>query len=217
VNIYHCLMQQALLLSVNGPLTKKSITHFMRTSCYEIGGDVFSLAELQFCVIRGKMSKPVAPKPPYIEPPKKSNAHRYYALGYTDCRVHFLLNTGDTACPASVPVLSPRFVDQQLNESCAAFMDNNQLVVDTRRRTITLPKVCEVYKYDFGAGDSVSILKICVCGMDEDTSAFVRLLLMDEKNLVIKFQRTPDQYHSSLRLKTGKDKVEASNSIELDL
>jgi hypothetical protein len=216
VNIYHCLLQQALLLSVNGPLTKKSITHFMRTSCYEIGGDVFSLAELQCCVIRGKMSKPVAPKPPYVEPPKKSNAYRHYALGYTDSRVHFLLNTGDTACPASVPVLSPRFVDQQLKECCAAFMDNNQLVVDTRRRTIILPKVCEVCKHDFGGGDSLSILKICFGGMDGDTSTFVRLLLMDEKNLIIKFQRTPEQYHSSLRLRPAKDR-ETTQSIEMDL
>lgn len=209
VNIYHCLMQQALLLSVNGPLTKKNITHFMHTSCYELGGDVFSLAELQCCVIRGKLSKPVAPKPPYIEPPKKSNAYRYYALGFTDCRVHFLLNTGDTACPASVPVLSPETVDQQLKESCAAFMDNNQLVVDTRRRTVTLPKVCEVYKHDFGGGDFLPILKFCVEGMDEDTRNFVRLLLTDEKNLIIKFQHTTDQYHSSLRLRKTVDSLEA--------
>jgi hypothetical protein len=53
--------------------------------------------------------------------------------------------------------------------------------------------------------------------MDEDTSTFVRLLLMDEKNLIIKFQRTPDQYHSSLRLRTAKHREEATESIEMDL
>ncbi|KAG7351309.1 DUF547 domain containing protein [Nitzschia inconspicua] len=212
VNIYHCLLQQALLLSVNGPLTKKNITHFMRTSCYEIGGDVFSLAELQCCVIRGKLSKPVAPKPPYIEPPKKSNAYRYYALGFTDCQVHFVLSTGDTACPVSIPVLSPATVDEQLIESCAAFLDNNQLIVDTRKRAVTLPKVCEVYKHDFGNGDSLSILKFCVRGMDADTKNFVRSLLMDEKNLTIKFQNTPDQYHSSLRLRESVGILEPNMS-----
>jgi hypothetical protein len=209
VNIYHCLLQQALLLSINGPLSKKTVTRFMRTSCYEIGGDIFSLAELQCCIIRGKMSKAVAPKPPYIEAPKKSNAYRYYALGFTDARVHFLLNTGDTACLASVPVMTPRFVEEQLNASCAAFMDNNQLVVDTRRRTVTLPKVCEVYKNDFGH-DSLSILKYCVGVMDEDTANFVRLLILDEKNLVIKFQHTPDQYHSTLKLRVAFTSEEPS-------
>lgn len=36
VNLYHCLLQHALLLSVNGPLTKRSFGHFLRTSCYEV-------------------------------------------------------------------------------------------------------------------------------------------------------------------------------------
>ena len=47
VNIYHSLLQHALLLL--GPPTKSSVTHFMRCVCYEIGNDVFSLAELE-CV-----------------------------------------------------------------------------------------------------------------------------------------------------------------------
>jgi hypothetical protein len=89
-NIYHCLLQQAMLLSVNGPLDKKSVGHFMRTSCYEVGGDVFSLAELYCCVLRGKMSKPINPKPPYIEAPKKSNAYRFYTMDYNDPRVNFV-------------------------------------------------------------------------------------------------------------------------------
>ncbi|KAL3903743.1 MAG: hypothetical protein SGILL_010330, partial [Bacillariaceae sp.] len=215
VNLYHCLLQQALLLSINGALTKKSVMNFMRTSCYEIGGDVFSLAELQCCVIRGKLSKPHALKPPYIEAPKKSNSYRYYALGFTDARIHFVLNTGDTACPASIPVLTPRFVDEQMNASCVAFMDNNQLVVDTRRKTVTLPKVCEVYRNHFGPGDSLSILKFCVGGMDEDTANFVRQLITDEKNLIIKFQHTPDQYISSLKLRPLVQPVDMSQISSL--
>ena len=96
-NIYHCLMQQSMLVSVNGPLQKKSVEQFMRTSSYEIGGDVFSLAELYCCVLRGKMSKPINPKPPYIEAPRKSSSYRYYALDYNDPRVNFVL----VSCPES--------------------------------------------------------------------------------------------------------------------
>jgi Protein of unknown function, DUF547 len=95
VNLYHCLLQHAMLLSVNGPIEKRSVAHFMRTASYEIGGDVFSLAELHCCVIRGKMCRPLNPKPPYIEAPKKSNAHRFYALDYTDARVNFVLVSRD--------------------------------------------------------------------------------------------------------------------------
>lgn len=70
VNLYHCLLQHALLCSVNGPLHKRAYARFMLTSCYEIGGDVFSLAELYSCVIRGNMPRPITAKPPYIEAPK---------------------------------------------------------------------------------------------------------------------------------------------------
>ena len=91
VNLYHTLLQHAMLLSVNGPLTKKSAVNFMRTMCYEIGGDVFSLAEINTHVLRGKMSKPINPKAPYIEAPKKSSSYKHYALSYTDPRVNFIL------------------------------------------------------------------------------------------------------------------------------
>mmetsp|Transcript_20747 Transcript_20747/g.30364 ORF Transcript_20747/g.30364 Transcript_20747/m.30364 type:complete len:82 (+) Transcript_20747:2515-2760(+) len=63
----------------------------MRCSCYEIGGDVFSLAELQCCIIRGKMSPAVSAKPPYVEEPKGSQGHRFYALGIADTRTNFIL------------------------------------------------------------------------------------------------------------------------------
>ena len=91
VNLYHCLLQHALLLAVSGPLHRRTVANFMRASCYEIGGDVFSLAEIQSCIIRGNMSRPVSPKPPYVDVSKKSHAYRYYALKYTDPRVNFVL------------------------------------------------------------------------------------------------------------------------------
>ena len=60
VNIYHCLLQHALLLL--GPPSRHSISHFMRCVCYEIGNDAFSLAELEHCVIRGNLNPPFAGK-----------------------------------------------------------------------------------------------------------------------------------------------------------
>jgi len=91
VNLYHCLLQHSLLLAVNGPLHRRTVGNFMRASCYEIGGDVFSLAEIQGCIIRGSMSRPVSPRPPYVDVPKKSNAYRFYALKYADPRVSFIV------------------------------------------------------------------------------------------------------------------------------
>jgi hypothetical protein len=199
VNLYHCLLQHAMLLSVNGPLNKKSVGHFMRTTCYEIGGDVFSLAEIHSCIIRGKMSKPVHPKPPYIEAPKKSSSYRFYALDYTDPRVNFILNTGDTACLATVPVLRPSEVEKQLNAAAAHFL-KKELYIDVARRTVVLPKVCEIYRTDFG-DSSISCLRFCLGGLDEGLASGIRVMMMDEASLVIRYQHTAEQYLTYLRLR----------------
>ena len=194
-NIYHCLLQQAMLLSVNGPLHKKSVNHFMRTTCYEIGGDVFSLAELYCCVLRGKMSKPISPKPPYIEAPKKSQPYRHYALDCMDPRINFLLNTGDVACPRDIPILRPSTVEQQLNLAASIFL-KQELEVDPKKSVVILPKICEIYKNDFG-GHAAACLKFCMGGLDEGTASTIRVMMMDS-NFVIRYQHTAEQYHTSL-------------------
>jgi Protein of unknown function, DUF547 len=218
MNVYHCLLQHALLLSVNGPLQKKSFSHFMKTSCYEIGSDVFSLSELQCCVIRGKMSKAGSGhKPPYVDASKKSQSYRYYALGYTDPRVHFILNTGDVSCPSSVPILTPSRLDEHLTTSTSLFLEK-QMHVDMKRRTVILPKVCDVYRSDFGPGDSISVLRFCVGSMDVETASKVRLMLIDEHNLVVKYQHTQEQYHSQLKaLGMGPISFHRVSSESLDL
>lgn len=92
VNLYHCLLQHSLLLAVDGLPNKRSMVHFKRCSCYEIGGDVFSLAELDACVIRGKLSRPSSIKPPFVSAAKKSRAYQMvYGLGFLDHRINFVL------------------------------------------------------------------------------------------------------------------------------
>jgi Protein of unknown function, DUF547 len=201
-NIYHCLLQQAMLLSVNGPLQKKSVNHFMRTACYEIGDDVFSLAELYCCVLRGKMSKPLNPKPPYIEAPKKSQSYRHYALECRDPRVNFVLNTGDLACPRDIPILRPNIIEDQLNEAASIFL-RKELVIDPRKKIILLPKICEVYKHDFG-NDGVSCLKFCIGGLEEVVASTIRVMMMDPSSLSIRYRPTADQYHTSLTLREDR-------------
>jgi hypothetical protein len=204
VNLYHCLLQHALLLTVNGPLHKRSFGHFMRTSCYEIGGEVFSLAELHSCVIRGNMTRPLTTKPPAVDVPKKSNSYRFYALGYTNPRVNFVLNTGDMNSPREVVVLNPDHFLSQLNEQSADFLRKN-VTVDFSKRLVLLPKVCDVYRYDFasdGTNAATTCLHYCLSFLDTDKANAIKSLLEDEASVVtIKYQPSSDQYHTTLCLK----------------
>ena len=203
VNLYHCLLQHALLLTVNGPLHKRSFGHFMRTSCYEIGGDVFSLAELHSCVIRGNMTRPLTTKPPAIDVPKKSNSYRFYALGYTNPRVNFLLNTGESSWPRDVVILNPTHFLGQLNEQSAVYVRNN-VTVDVARRVVLLPRVCDVYRYDFapeGSSAAHACLRYCLSFLDAERAQAIRTLLEDEATVVIRFQPASEHYHTTLCLK----------------
>lgn len=205
-NIYHTLLQHALLFSVNGPLHKRSFNHFMRTSCYEIGGDVFSLAELYSCVLRGHMSRPALSRPPYIDAPKKSNSYRFYALGFTNPNVNFLLNTGDLACPRTVPVLNAFKLGKQLDSQTSDYIRKN-LVVDVARKQVILPKLFDVYRNDFGTdyshpGSGHECLRFSLPYLDEPMASQVRFLLDDPAGFTIKFQPASEQFYSSIKLRT---------------
>jgi len=203
VNLYHCLLQHALLCSVNGPLHKRAYSHFMLTSCYEIGGDVFSLAELYSCIIRGNMSRPISAKPPCIEAPKKSSAYKFYALTYTNPNTNFLLNTADMSCPRSVPVLNPADFEEQIETQTAAFI-RRSVAVDPVKRNVLLPKLMEVYRGDFttdsSTGSSYECLRYCFRYMDMDMATKIRALYDEDSTnpLVLKYHPPSEQFHMRL-------------------
>lgn len=206
VNVYHCLLQHALLVTVNGPLSRRSHECFMRTSCYEIGGDIFSLAELSNCILRGNMSKPNPPKAPYIDAPKKSNSYRCFALPVYSPVVNFLIHTGDTSCSNNVPVLQPDFLDAQLAGITADFLRRN-VSVDRAKKIITVPKVLEVFRNDFPSDASMSSalcgLRYCIRFLDEALADTIYTLLQDEGSVTIKYRSASDQYHSRLSRQAG--------------
>jgi len=207
VNLYHCLLQHALLCSVNGPLHNRSFTHFMQTSCYEIGGDVFSLAELYSCIIRGRMSRPLTVKPPYIEAPKKSSAYRFYALSYINPNTNFLLNTADLSCPRGVPVLNPIDFEEQIETHTASFI-RRSIAVDPIRKQVSLPRIMEVYRSDFSdatAGTTYESLRYCFRYLDMDMATKIRSMYDEDSAnpLVVKYHLTTDQFHSRLVMSQG--------------
>lgn len=115
----------------------------MRTHCYEIGGDVFSLAELETCVIRGNLPKPYYPKPPFIRAPKKSRGYLAYALEYVDPRLCFVVNNGNKVNSPLITILKATTLDNQLTSISRRFL-NSRIKIDLAKKSVTLPKVCDV-------------------------------------------------------------------------
>lgn len=63
----------------------------MRCNCYEIGGNVFSLSELECFVIRGELSKGTNMRSPFVSAPKSSKGYHIFSLIRVDPRVNLIL------------------------------------------------------------------------------------------------------------------------------
>jgi len=201
LNLYHCLLQHSLLLSIEGPPSKKSVGSFKRISCYEIGNDIFSLAELECCVLRGRMNRPTNARSPYVEAPKASqSSYQPYALGASDPRINFVLHQGDLSGGPTVPVLTAEVMDEQLNVATSAFL-SRQVKIYVNRHTIVLPKVCDVYRKDFGSGDPYDCVSFILQYMDEDSQDKIVELFTDETNApVIKYRPSQQTFLHNLTL-----------------
>jgi hypothetical protein len=147
------------------------------------------------------MSRPVSSKFPAVEPPKKSEPYRFYALGQTTPRINFVLNTGDIACTRNVPVLTPLRLDDQLNIQTAEFLRQN-IRIDVQKRVILLPKVCETFRSDFTSdtvGVGNAILRYCLPFLDEPMSSLIHKLYSDcELPVTIKFSSASESFHGTL-------------------
>ena len=141
---------------------------FFGSVSYVIGDDVFSLAELEQCVLRGKLSRPKVTS--RHEPPVLglNDSHFHYALDKADCRLNFLINSGSVSNPDTIYLLTPRNLETQLNAASHASLVHS-MSVDFGYHTVTLPKLCEVYRVDLGGGgdDAGALLRQCLKYIDK--------------------------------------------------
>jgi hypothetical protein len=145
-NIYHALLLHARL--VLGSPTEDSWASFFDSVSYEIGGEVFSLVELEQCVLRGKLTRPMfIPKIGYTLPSVDDSRYEY-ALSAVDERIGFFLNQGSISGPDVIYVLTPDTLDEQLNEASRNALEFC-LDINTAKRTVSLPVSCQVYAGDF--------------------------------------------------------------------
>lgn len=182
------------LLSILGPSNKKSSGDIRRRLCYEIGGDVFSLAGLECMVFRGNSSMMIHSKQPFVKPPKKSKSYIEYSLDFADPRINFILNYGCLSSVSAVPVYTPVHLENQMLHSCCLFL-RRQVYVDAKKRTVVLPKVCDVYRKGFGQGDPMSCLLFSLQLFDESTQPILLDMISDDvRTSTTKFHSACDNH-----------------------
>jgi hypothetical protein len=129
----------------------KWISYFSNIA-YQVSDDIFSLTELEHCIIRAKMSYPsqflsrfVIPKSPY-----------QIAMTKADFRINFALNCGSLSNPPTILIYRVDQLDRQLDAASKLYL---QRVTGIRRSArdifIQLPKLCQWYSSDFGSHEEM--------------------------------------------------------------
>lgn len=155
---------------------------------------MFSLLELEYCVLKGSLSRPnvtaMKRKKTLLSTiPSLTDDHYAYALAVSDQRVHFVLNYGAVSCPPMIYLITPSNINGVLNRATREFLES-VVDIDIEKRIVTLPAICSYFRGDFGEDDPF-IMKHCLKFMDLDSDTNIAEVLTSPDQFIIKF----DKFH----------------------
>jgi Protein of unknown function, DUF547 len=121
------------------------------SASYNIGGEVYSLNDIENGLLRGNRLSAV----PYTRPPfAVTDAAKINLMLKCDPRIHFALNCGAVSCPP-IAVYEAESLEDQLDTATSGFLEGNT-AIDSDNNTISLSMLFEWYKEDFGsASDNI--------------------------------------------------------------
>ncbi|CAM9874990.1 unnamed protein product [Ascophyllum nodosum] len=150
-NLYHLVVRHMLLV-LGPPSSSKVWSSSYRDVSYEVGNDVFSLQELEHCVLRGRLPRPNPKELPkrFAPLPPEGDDHYMFSLKRVDARMSMFLNNASESNSPVVVLLSPEMIDEQLNRACQAFVEHT-FKTDAKRKQIRVHKAVHLYAKDLHA------------------------------------------------------------------
>eukprot|EP00064_Thunnus_orientalis_P005094 superscaffoldBa00000486_g5107 len=148
INIYNTLVIHGNL-RLGAPTNMWQRYRFFNYVSYLIGGEVFTLQDIENGVLRGNRKGVAQLRRPF----SKSDPRLQVALPDAEPLIHFALNCGAKGCPP-IKTYTPQDIDSQLRVAAEAFLENDDgCVVDSGKREVRLSQIFKWYKADFGGTD----------------------------------------------------------------
>ncbi|XP_068185195.1 uncharacterized protein zgc:152951 [Antennarius striatus] len=148
INIYNALVIHGNL-RLGFPTNMWQRYTFFNNVSYLIGGEVFTLQDIENGVLRGNR-KGLAQ---LLRPFSKTDPRLQVALPDAEPLIHFALNCGAKGCPP-IKTYTPQDIDSQLRTAAEAFLENDDgCMVDSGKREVRLSQIFKWYKTDFGDTD----------------------------------------------------------------
>ncbi|XP_034043132.1 uncharacterized protein zgc:152951 [Thalassophryne amazonica] len=148
INIYNALVIHGNL-RFGIPTNMWQRYRFFNYVSYLIGGEVFTLQDIENGILRGNRKGVAQIQRPF----SKTDPRLQVALPDAEPLIHFALNCGAKGCPP-IKTYTPQDIDSQLRTAAEAFLENDDgCVVDTGKREVRLSQIFRWYKADFGGTD----------------------------------------------------------------
>ncbi|XP_055501015.1 uncharacterized protein LOC129702937 isoform X1 [Leucoraja erinacea] len=148
---------------------------FFSSISYEIGGNIFSLNDIQHGVLRGNRKSP----PQIMKPFANDDPRLKASLDDAEPRIHFALNFGAASSPP-IKAYSAEDIDKQLNISARDFLDSaDGCQVDVAKKEVGLSIIFKRYKVDFGGTDE-KVLKWVSDHLSDSTKKKALTELLDQ-------------------------------------
>mmetsp|Transcript_19632 Transcript_19632/g.31985 ORF Transcript_19632/g.31985 Transcript_19632/m.31985 type:complete len:465 (+) Transcript_19632:597-1991(+) len=153
INIYNVLIVHAM--TARGPppnLAARML--FYGEAKYVIAGNEYSCNDIENGVLRGNRPSPASVQLPFTKPtgPFKGGDPRLsQVISPPDPRIHFALNCGAKSCPA-IRVYTGNALEMGLQAATESFCaDESNVNFDRNSNTLTLSKIFQWYRPDFGS------------------------------------------------------------------
>ncbi len=151
INIYNAAVIHGVIALGITRSVKDFFKFFHRVS-YEIGGDRFSLNDVEHGILRGNQ------RPPYglFKPFGKKDHRKRFAILPMDPRIHFALVCGAASCPP-VSFYEADQIDFQLRLAAESFINSPRVKVVVEKNLLLISMIFKWYKSDFGGSDQAVV------------------------------------------------------------
>jgi len=166
INIYNALVVHGIL-ELNIHKSVKEVPSFFNTVCYNVGGYIFSLDDIEHGILRGNKKKHFLSRRPFSD----SDPRKGLMIEDVDPRIHFALVCGSNSCPP-IDVYEAREIDEQLDLVAGAFINSEEVTVEQEDNKLRLSRIFKWYEADFGGKQDV-IAFIIKYRYDPDEKTFL--------------------------------------------
>ena len=154
INIYNALVVHGIL-ELDVSKSVKEVPSFFKAVCYNVGGYVFSLDDIEHGILRGNRKKHLlSPKPFSGGDPRKK-----FVVEKVDPRIHFALVCGSNSCPP-IDVYEEKEIDEQLELVASGFINSEEVIVEEESKRLRVSRIFKWYEDDFGGREGVLSLII---------------------------------------------------------